>query len=350
MYYNGKKGRHVSSFLNEVHQIMIQKYADIDTIDKQNALILQNFLNNLKNEAKNYNPEKGNLIEDMAIRQTLNNLVLLNGEKINNLFRQRQKGAGFTFERELAAVMAKVMSEVSGENIKAGTLLLGQQTANVDIQNYSEKLIQQGLKEVGTKTQKSIEKSNGKFSKQYYLQDVYGKIDVKGYEVEVKLDANPQLVQIYNIIKDATISAKNYKSKKYIKDIGNFIEVGNRKNIHLGATNVYRSLYGVFSDLGYDSLTTQSAIMAALNRINDNDENVSNHIYHLRYIYELIGSGLKYNGQSFGNVKYIIFNDPDTDNIYVQATSSILKEVLNEVYSHSDLKTSIIIPKSKFIN
>lgn len=350
MYYNGQKGRHVSTFLNEVHQVMIQRFINIDSVDKENALILQNFLNKIKNEAQNYSPENGNLIEDMAIQTTLNNLVLLNGEKINNLFRQKRKRSGFTFERELAAIMAKVMSEVSGENINPGTLLLGQKRANVDIKNFSEKIVQEGLKEVGTKSQRNIEKTSGKISKEYYLEDVYGKIDIKGYEVNVKLDANPELIKIYNIIKDATISAKNYRSKKYIRDIGQLIVAGNRKNIFLGSSNTYRALYGVLSDLGYDSVTTESAIMASFNRIEDNDENVSNHIYHLRYIYELIGAGLKYDGQSFGNVKYIIFNDPDTNNIYVQATSSILKEVLNEFYSTSNLKSEIVIPKSKFIN
>ena len=46
----------------------------------------------------------------------------------------------------------------------------------------------------------------------HYLKNVAGKIDVKGFEVSISGEPDPELLEIYNLIKDATFSAKNYDS------------------------------------------------------------------------------------------------------------------------------------------
>lgn len=58
-------------------------------------------------------------------------------------------------------------------------------------------------------------------------------------------------------------------------------------------------------------------------------EEVMKHFYHMRFIYELSGLGLIDSATGKPQfVKYLIYNDPATSNIYVQDTASI---ILNEI-------------------
>ena len=97
----------------------------------------------------------------------------------------------------------------------------------------------------------------------------------------------------------------------------------------LGKSNIFRSIYGSLSDLGYEDRVVQSAIFAGYNSIIRGNSSVANHFYHLRYMYELMGTGITYNGVSVGHAKYLIYNDPH-GNIYVKSTAELLNDVLEE--------------------
>lgn len=58
------------------------------------------------------------------------------------------------------------------------------------------------------------------------------------------------------------------------------------------------------------------------------------------------------NGQFLGEVKYLIYNDPATDNIYVKSTSEILEDVLNgnPEFTGDPFNTTIHISKMKFLS
>ena len=184
------------------------------------------------------------------------------------------------------------------------------------------------LKTIGTKTQKYIETSDGQKVLRYYLRDVDGKIDVKGYEINITGNPTAELLEIYDLLKDATFTAKNYNSMTWDEKAKTYVEAIGRNTLSLGKTNVYRAIVGTLEDLGFNERTAVSAFWAGYNKINNGDNYVSTHFHHLRYIYELIGSGIKYNGVSFGTAKYLIFNDP-SGGIWVKSTAEILSDLLN---------------------
>lgn len=123
------------------------------------------------------------------------------------------------------------------------------------------------------------------------------------------------------------------------------------KDITLGRSHFYRAFSGPLLDLGYDIRTTNSAIFAGQNVV-DRKENVAQHFFHLRYIYELTGSGIIYtDGGYLGEVKYLIYNDPATDNIYVKSAAEILEEVLSKYdFEGNPFNAGAHIEKIKFAN
>lgn len=351
MYYNGNNRYRVSTFLNQVHTAMQSKYIASASIDKQNALELQNFFQELKEASLTYDPnnpignEVINLVLDGVIKHSPPNF------KIANLFGQAGKSygknaydSGARFERELTRVIQAVYEGVSDKEFKfdESQVNIGSRTAtsiNLSEELLGDQQIQKMLKTVGTKTQKYITMADGTKKLVYYLQDVSGKIDVKGYEIAITGNPSPELLKIYNLLKDATFTAKNYNSKTWDEKAQTFVDATGT-TLALGKTNIYRSIIGTLEDLGYDSRTSQSAFWAGFNRINSGDQNVMNHFYHLRYIYELTGAGIKYDGQSYGGAKYLIYNDP-SGGIWVKSTAEILADLLNS----SDNITSGIYSK-----
>jgi hypothetical protein len=132
------------------------------------------------------------------------------------------------------------------------------------------------------------------------------------------------------------------KAEQYVKMQGH-------KSMRLGRTNLYRSIVGTLNSLGYDQKTAESALWAGFNKIKDGNSDIANHFYHLRYIYELTGAGSTYNGESFGGVRFLIYNDPSGE-IYVKAASEILVDVLETQIELNQALSTITIPKSKFLN
>ena len=142
---------------------------------------------------------------------------------------------------------------------------------------------------------------------------------------------------IYNLLKDATFSAKNYDSMSYnydafanqlIKDLNN-----SHTTLTLGKSNVYRALSGSLKSLGFnDRKTINKAVFAGLNVINNPShadyDNVSWHFFHLRYLYELTGAGIVGKNGKSQRVKYLIYNDP-SGNIYVKSTSDLVSQIID---------------------
>ena len=63
-------------------------------------------------------------------------------------------------------------------------------------------------------------------------------------------------------------------------------------------------------------------------------EFVSLHFTHLRFIYELRGEGLLDKNGDSAIAKYIIYNDPNSDAIFVRDTASIIIEEMERKTSH----------------
>lgn len=328
MYYNGNKYYKVTDFLNIVHDIMYNQYGQINQEEKINAQELQNFFQEFKK----------NLLSDNPIDNKVNQIILdtmisqYSLTELRSMFTTKGSKGGFLFEQGLALIISSVLQNVSNDDIQMSKIIIGQTTAGIDIFNWSDKLTQKILKSLGTKTEKYFIKEDKKNKKKLrYLQDVDGKVDVQGYTVNVNYGVNIDLLKIYNLLKDATFTAKNYTQ--------DYLEIGN--------TNLYRSIVGVLQQLGYNQKVSESALYAGLNLIKKKNVNVSSHFYHLRFLYELTGFGLKYDGQKIGTAKYLIFNQPD-GNIYVKSTSELIAEVIQKEYNANRALAGISIPASKF--
>lgn len=115
------------------------------------------------------------------------------------------------------------------------------------------------------------------------------------------------------------------------------------------ALNPYRAIYGTLKDLGYSHSTAQSAFYAGKNMIKKGNQDVINHMYHLKYIYELTGAGTVVFGDTYNNVRFLVYNDPSTDNIYVQSAADILAEIFHPEFNWTgDPLGAITISANRF--
>lgn len=352
MIYNGTRDKmHVSTFLNEVHTFQEAKYSAAASPMAAKAAELQLFFQRLKQYAQ-AKKEGINIIEDQIFEHLLSTIKSYSpGQyQIYNLFGKR---GGARFERELERTIRAVIKEVAEDpSVKLPNLILGNERGNVmdlTFENFADKTVQSILREIGTKTQKAFKDEAGNVSPAlYYLADVDGKIDVQGYQVNVKAKADPYLLSIYNILKESTFSAKNYDSMTWDNKLKVLKEVAG-KNLHLGNSNLYRAVYGVLHSVGiYDNETIQSAFYAGRNVVAEGNTVAAAHFYHIRYIYELAGTGITYNGTDYGEVKYLIYNDPN-GNIYVKSVAEILVDVLKEKnYAGNPFKGGIYYATSNF--
>lgn len=330
MYYNGRNGIHVSAFMNMVHADMVLRYDKKNQVDSLHAFELQTFFQTLKQAAMNPTGIEDETIS--VIADNLSSIMAKRGAKFSNLF---QKRGGTRFERELTDVINAVYQEVSEEDFEFDTtqVNIGSMTGtsvNLSDNILSDKNIQKMLKATGTKAQKYIENEKGERLLVYYLPEVDGKIDVKGYRINIKANPSSKMLNIYNLLANATFTAKNYDSMTWDQKLESFVQLSGHTTLTLGKSNVYRAIVGILEEIGYEHKTSVSAFWAGYNKINQGDSNVASHFYHLRYIYELTGLGIKYNGQDFGEAKYLIYNNPH-GNIYVKSTASIISDVMHEV-------------------
>lgn len=343
MYYNGSK-KPVVDFMQEVHIAMAAKYNSQKNDMTKRAKKLQNFFQDLQKIAQGEGKTSG-AFDDIVLQNIVENSNKhLRGRSLSsNLFKRK---GGLSFERELTAIITAVLEEAGGMNISLPEINIGSKLSNIDIP--TEQISQKLLEELGVKVQKKITDKYGKTQKQLYLPSVQGKIDVRGYEIMISANLSSQVFEIYDLLRNATFSAKNYDSMTWDEKTRTLIEAG-RKNLTLGNSNLLRAVYGALSSLNhYDSKTIMSAFYAGRNAIQQGNEELGSHFYHLRYIYELAGAGLNYSGVDYGEVQYLIYNDPH-GKIYVKSVSEILSDVLN---NHPMFKgnpfSGIYISKSSF--
>lgn len=331
MYYNGNNRYSIYHFLNIVHAASTAKYTAQVSTDTAEAAELQAFFQQLKMGAqahKSGNPVDNEIIDTILYNIQMSGRSQFSHFNVANLFSKR---GGARFEHELTRVIEAVFASVSDSELDTSLVNIGSVRGGIDLENaITNPLVQKALELVGTKTYHVLKDQSGNTFKQYYLPEVDGKIDVRGYQINIRADASPQMVKIYNMLSQATFSAKNYDSMTWDEKVKMFKEQTGHTTIKLGSSNIVRALASVLSDLNYDEATVFSAIYSGLTKImKEQDDEVATHFQHLRFIYELIGAGFQYGGTSYGGVKYLIYNDPH-GNIYVKSTAQILSDILND--------------------
>jgi hypothetical protein len=115
------------------------------------------------------------------------------------------------------------------------------------------------------------------------------------------------------------------------------------QEIKLGSTNLGR----VYTDIFTKEAGTPPPVSLSLYMYLKNTKNteIKEAASRLRFIYELTGYGQTYvdnaiqdilNAEGIGHANYFIYNDPASDNIYVQSTAVIIAEMWDEIKNMLD--------------
>lgn len=361
------KDEPIDVFLNRVHSVMELKYAKKPKAEIANAYKLQLFFQQLKRGAQGEMTD--GLLSQETLTLILNNIETLGKSRYKNFNIKRlfTKRGGTRFENEIARVIEGVYYELSNQDVNQWKtewenqrIVVGKERSSIrglDKVIFDERnpMDRKMVELIGLKTYRVIEdKVTKEKFKQYYFSDVQGKVDVQGYKITINKQPTPELMQIYNLLKDATFSAKNYDSQKIVgKNVDSLIKEFNpgHTTLTLGKTNTYRALSGSLHYLGINSKKTIDNIifsgLTVLNSGKDTNEynDVANHFYHLRYLYELTGAGIVGKDGKSQRVKYLIYNDP-SGNIYVKSTYEIIADILGDNLNKN--KKLITISKDAF--
>ena len=303
--------------LNSIHNAMLAKMKR--NTNKREAQELQTILQEIKITAKHLKDgitpkdfisqelfdQYAQLIEETA---ALQNQFHRGNYAAHTLFRRAhnynqtfETGADDIFEEDLAAILATI----------------GSKTTNKDLGNIELYLV--GGKTAGAKNINLIKT----LGKDYENQS----IEVVNKMVE--LDVHPKIARLAELMKDATFSAKNYKSNSF-QNGENIVKDFEEIDLHLGNTNLYRAVTGALSEIKMSESAKMEFFMRGANIYLSNKyglaDEVEKHFGDLRFIFELRGSGLLTDDGVILPVKYLIYNDPDSENIFVRDTASIILE------------------------
>lgn len=350
-----------SKLLNDVHNRMINKMKN-NTL-KRNAAELQTILQDIKKRAHDFDNVDtsvlGNAMQneyDQLIHTafTIQSSYRNKNFKASTLFRRGKraktvKEADNIFEEDLAAILAA--GEILGGNkeVKLQDFLIGTQSTGTRASRYykgleeeiSDKKIEKLLKKLG-------EKEERRASSQ--IKDATGKIDISGASITLNYSKDlPFNVQrLMYLMKDATISAKSYTSRAWdLENKKDWSEIG----LHLGNTNLYKAVTGALSEVQMGHKQQLEFFYRGLNTILYNSHGdgslTTKHFRHLRFIYEIRGSGLLNQNGYVAPVKYLIYNDPSSDAIFVKDTASLILEALNASSRSSKVLGEISITATK---
>ncbi len=337
------KEQDFSIVLGRVHQNLIKKMKSERAAAE--AQELQKILSEIKHTVsqldKTGNPDPA----VKGIRKEYVNIINKTCEKLNTrgqrkvtpsalFFRQHSikhtNESDNIFEEELAALFSAVAESRTKQTSNFNNFLSGTKGASLksvdDLTDEMKKECVQIIQEVEQKMLNSAK------TKQIQAEKSQ-KIDVDGFPTTIELTFSkkmPNISRLAELLKDATFSAKSYSSHSYSKDINRHIS---SLQLGLGETNLYKAITGSLSEV-YKTTRHQRDIfyrgMQILahtkNTPSETIENVQKHFSHMRFIYELRGSGLINADGTLRFAKYIIFNDPASEAIYVKDTASLILE------------------------
>lgn len=375
-YFYVGRDRQFSEILNDVHHYMNEKMQN-EIVSKNldnRAKEIENFLKTIKEEVLNLREQNKTpyyILNDA--RENVYQIVADATHKImqshsliksgSSLFLRSHKvkhiqQAGDIFEEQFAGLVASLLQKNNKQsNVNITMFLTGNQlvslTAIDELTKEQKKEIiemtNQAVKIQAERMQKKTPQSLKNIEK---IQANIGKADVSVPYIHIEEDGDPFIKKFLQAISGANFSLKNYSSFK--KDVEERIVEKEATNIklHLGDTVLPKSVMGALSEIL--QVEEQQGVfyrgMEILSgRSEDPDtatyEEVSKHFSHLRFIYELRGSGLTQNG-SLQTVDFIIWNDPDSEKIAVRSTASL---ILSRWQSYSSLFSSVSMAASALL-
>ena len=334
--------------LHSVHSAMLSKLKN--ETHKRNAQELQSILQEIKITARHI--KDGSPPNDFISQELYNQYVNLIEESVNlqnqfhagnfsthTLFGRQHRydqtfttGADDIFEEDFAAVLAAIGSKTNNKNLGIiENYLVGSKMATSRSVDYIKRGLTEYTEEQALKMINDIAEKEGSKKRVKEIKTSVHKTDIIGYPstVEFVLDVHPRIARLAELMKEATFSAKNYKSESY-QDGKTTIKDFEEINLHLGNSNLFRAVTGALSEIKMSEVAKikfffEGAGIYLTNKYGIADE-VEKHFGDLRFIYELRGSGLMTGNGLILPVKYLIYNDPDSEAIFVRDTASIILE------------------------
>lgn len=349
----------VTQLLQEAHERMKQQFGDTQAnAEEMQAKIIENFLRQIKIRASNR--RNGNPAQDFnedIYDQILDSIVLKNGRTLYNLFQRTghtNAQQGQYFEDDFAALLAAVVNVIEEPKTKitAKEFSVGQSTGTTGIdlnQIVEDEIITPFKEQVLEKTAEELQRNNPSY--------VFGKIDTRVNKEIINVNGRIDLPEgLLEALSNATFTDKSYRSISWKN--GSQISLGDRE-ITLGNSDLYRALSGSLSALGFSFKDIQYIFYGGENISfgkddtppTENSIEVRQHIYHLRFMYELTGAGIVYKdfgNELFGGAKFLVYNDPTSLDITVVSTRKIISDLIfNTNYEMNNPYGRISISSSK---
>lgn len=339
------RNKHAYQILADVHTNMIDTYNFNKTaaIDIDRAERMENILRKIKkiNLNTNNNNNITSILDSQVLQiteQALSKMNVLLGSQnlttkqlfstVHNQQVDKQLQVDDIFEVELSAVLSSLQSLATNSDINISN--------NDIISTYTTGRIQGTLeKTTMNMTEDIMDESLQRFVKRIEAQSFNNKAykslaasikkaesrsiktDIKSYELNITASLKPEWENLYSLFGNARFSVKNYQTSN--------------KKIHLGNTNIYKSIIAQLMYLGYTAKDSKNMFYHFINSwVTRNTQAVAIHIPHLRFAYELEGGKLydSETGEEISTADFLIVNDPNSENIYVRSTKGIIADAL----------------------
>ena len=377
----------LSGILNNIHQTMRKRMEDQYKNNqlKDKAKVIESFLRQLKKEPYTFkkNRNKYRIITDVrndfsdilidAQNELLQQNSALGGTRLfrrshNKFLGKTNLKADDVFEEEFASLITSLMKKkkMLDKDISTSVMLIGGQSATTEA---VEDLSQEAKDKLIKLTNEAIAEQSRRLGKEVtqtkYIKEIVaatGKIDVSvPMSIEIVENGDDLIDNFLRAIQGMNFSLKNYRSKTFTKNekTGKYNYKGQRTegeiSLHLGDSNLPKAVMGALSP--YLSVKDQEnvyyrGITILSGRSKEPDtasyKEINEHFAHLRFIYELRGQGLLANGSN-QMVDFIIWNDPDSENIAVESTLAIILdrwEQYSSLYGRVSLAVSALMSQN----
>ena len=341
--FKNLKTDNFTAIFNDIHQQVRQKMKREN--EKQQATQMESILRQIKHTislmrsdtsssvVNIVNNELVELINQTFSQQKASHTTLSSATALFNRSHREVKsinGYDDIFEEQLNFLL-KAAANMKGINVNI-PLGSGQDRATSAALNSLSKDVEQQIlkvtKEAAQNMQISIKQQERIVGES--IISTSGKVDLKTPYFNVYGDVNNIINRLLRVFSGKTFTLKNYAS--YTSKLRSLDQI----DIHLGNTNLYKAVTGGLSEILLDSQAQNTIYFRGMQILSgksqDPDtasaETINAHFAHLRFMYELRGSGLFTNGKS-AQAEYIIWNDPSSQNIVVRSTRDIVARYID---------------------
>lgn len=256
-------------------------------------------------------------------------------------FNYNNKNYHDIFEEELAAVIAsleKASGSTENRKILINKALFGKTQANTQVtEQYLSGTLPEGVQSQVSKIIEEVGKRYGKAAENVHSKIQKGsvKIDVTAERADITYSKLNDELKPLAALAGHTFTVKNYKSFYRINNPATkskWFKSNDQIRLRLSedSSNLFKAVTGSLSEIGVSYKMNLHVFFRGMNHLKGNhtatdwSSATEQHFTHLRKIYELRGCGLLDNTGTARAADFIIWNDPDSDNIAVRSTDSII--------------------------